>query len=54
MLRYFVISLVISLFRIFLKENVDIANEIEKKIIAISQGKEVVKDNTKEDVKDSE
>ena len=40
--------------RIFLKENVDIANEIENKIIAITQGKEVVKDNTKEDAKESE
>jgi recombination protein RecA len=40
--------------RIFLKENVDIANEIENKIIAITQGKEAVKDNTKEDAKESE
>ena len=40
--------------RIFLKENTDIANEIEKKIIAITQGEEVVKDNTKEDAKESE
>ena len=40
--------------RIFLKENVDIAKEIENKIIAITQGKEVVKDNTKEDAKESE
>jgi recombination protein RecA len=40
--------------RIFLKENVDIANEIENKIIAITQGKEVVKDNNKEDAKESE
>jgi recombination protein RecA len=40
--------------RIFLKDNVDIANEIESKIIAITQGKEVVKDNTKEDAEESE
>ena len=40
--------------RIFLKDNVDIANEIESKIIAITQGKEVVKDNSKEDAEESE
>ena len=40
--------------RIFLKDNVDIADEIEGKIIAITQGKEIVKDNTKEDVEESE
>ena len=42
------------LLKLFLKENVDIANDIEKKIIAITQGEEVVKDNTKEDAKESE
>ena len=40
--------------RIFLKDNVDIAHEIESKIIALIQGKEVVKDNTKEDAEESE
>ena len=40
--------------RIFLKDNVDIANEIESKIIALTQGKEVVKDNIKEDAEESE
>ena len=40
--------------RIFLKDNVDIASEIESKIIAITQGKEVVKDTTKEDAEESE
>ena len=40
--------------RIFLKDNPEIAKEIEDKIIASTTGKEVMKEDNNEDAKESE
>ena len=40
--------------RIFLKENLDIAQEIENKIIAITQGNKTSVDHTEDNVEESE